>query len=170
LKIKSLPLIIKHNELKTINQNQTKTMKKLLLFTLIIGLFAGCKKTETPCYVGVFGGNVNICSTLEPSVISSERVLTLFENGTGTLYLPSCPLQAKEDVRCNLSYEVKGDSIRLTLTSGQYVTNNVATSNLTIPVLALVGNSYIGGQSIMNKMECSDTNLKISKYTWVRRP
>jgi hypothetical protein len=88
LKIKSLTLIIKHNEPKTINQNQSKTMKKLLLFTLIIGLFAGCKKDTTPadpCYVGTWEGSIvnPIEAADAASFYDGIPTVTLYDNNTG---------------------------------------------------------------------------------------
>jgi hypothetical protein len=63
-------------------------MKKLLLFTLIIGLFSGCKKTEeTPStlYVGQWGNNQVLCTQLPAKNIPHHVRLNFLANGTGEI-------------------------------------------------------------------------------------
>ena len=163
-------------------------MKKLLLFTLILGLFAGCKKDSTPeapCYVGTWEGSVvNPDDAASASVYyESPPTLILYDNNTGvarfTVKSTSTSYFAGNKVGVGFTYTVSIDN--------KFSVNSIISSTLTIgsgePVTQTKGTSGILGQDLWVGTAFSTTcqsnkltinvppNLGILKYTgWTRKP
>jgi hypothetical protein len=93
-------------------------MKKLLLFTLIIGLFAGCKKDTTPadpCYVGTWEGDLSTIANpaYTTNFFESAPTMTLFADNTGLIkftVLPTAKVNlAGYTIRLGVSYTISTD-------------------------------------------------------------
>jgi hypothetical protein len=93
-------------------------MKKLLLFTLIIGLFAGCKKDTTPadpCYVGTWEGDLSTIANpaYTTNYFESAPTMTLFADNTGLIKFTVLPTAktslAGYTLRLGVSYTISTD-------------------------------------------------------------
>lgn len=93
-------------------------MKKLLIFALILGLFAGCKKDSTPeapCYVGTWEGDLSTIANpaYTTNFFESAPTMTLYDNNTGLVKFTVLPTAktnlAGYTIRLGVNYSISTD-------------------------------------------------------------